>query len=157
MTSLKAFMRCRSKSYGCLAVRSAVFIKFLPAKAAQCRTTSLLPDYQVVGMRRRREGHDSSGRCPSALLHIREHGRAHPIACGMEVGKGKIHASHTATVPHPCSPCSCVSPSRLTPLFWHQWQGEAPPGRTAASRKVYVGQCSAVSPGTVQGDEAGIA
>src|SRR5262249_24106374 len=40
------------------------------------QTTSLLPDYQVVGMRRRREGHDSSGWCPSALLHIREHGRA---------------------------------------------------------------------------------
>src|SRR5215475_10342492 len=38
MTSLKAFMRCRSKSSGCLATRSAVFIKFLPAKAAQCRT-----------------------------------------------------------------------------------------------------------------------
>src|SRR4030095_2029867 len=37
MLSLKAFMTCRSKSYGCLAMRSAAFIKFLPAKAAQCR------------------------------------------------------------------------------------------------------------------------
>src|SRR5215510_6056415 len=37
MTSLKALMTYRSKSSGCLAVRSAVFIKFLPAKAAQCR------------------------------------------------------------------------------------------------------------------------
>src|SRR5262249_7012888 len=37
MISLKASMTCRSKSYGCLAMRSAGFIKFLPAKAAQCR------------------------------------------------------------------------------------------------------------------------
>src|SRR5215510_7233711 len=37
MISLKASMRCRSKSSGCLAMRSAVFIKFLLAKAAQCR------------------------------------------------------------------------------------------------------------------------
>jgi hypothetical protein len=38
MISSKASTRCRSKSYGCLATRSAVFIKFLPAKAAQCRS-----------------------------------------------------------------------------------------------------------------------
>src|SRR4029453_6422701 len=37
MISLKALTACRSKSSGCLAMRSAVFIKFLPAKAAQCR------------------------------------------------------------------------------------------------------------------------
>src|SRR5215470_15113008 len=37
MTLLKASMMCRSKSSVCLAMRSAVFIKFLPAKAAQCR------------------------------------------------------------------------------------------------------------------------
>src|SRR4030095_412207 len=37
MISLKASMTCRSRSYGCLAMRSAVFIKFLPAKGAQCR------------------------------------------------------------------------------------------------------------------------
>src|SRR4030095_16066778 len=37
MISLKASMMCRSKSYVYLAMRSAIFIKFLPAKAAQCR------------------------------------------------------------------------------------------------------------------------
>src|SRR5690242_16550106 len=37
MISLKASMTYRSKSYGCLAMRSAVFIKFLPVKVAQCR------------------------------------------------------------------------------------------------------------------------
>src|SRR4029434_6808596 len=37
MISLKASMTCRSKSYVCLAMRSAVFIKFLPARGAQCR------------------------------------------------------------------------------------------------------------------------
>ena len=30
-------MTCRSKSYVCLAMRSAVFIKFLPDRGAQCR------------------------------------------------------------------------------------------------------------------------
>src|SRR5262249_31853258 len=30
-------MTCRSKSYVCLAMRSAAFIKFLPARGAQCR------------------------------------------------------------------------------------------------------------------------
>jgi integrase/recombinase XerC len=34
-------MTCRSRSYGCLAMRSAVFIKFLPAKGAQCRLNTL--------------------------------------------------------------------------------------------------------------------
>src|SRR5215510_15852686 len=37
MISLKASMTCRSKSYVCLAMRSAIFIKFLPARGAQCR------------------------------------------------------------------------------------------------------------------------
>src|SRR5262247_4138468 len=37
MISLKASMTCRSKSYVCLAMRSAAFIKFLPARGAQCR------------------------------------------------------------------------------------------------------------------------
>src|SRR5215471_2138006 len=38
MISLKASMTCRSKSYVCLAMRSAAFIKFLPARGAQCRS-----------------------------------------------------------------------------------------------------------------------
>src|SRR5262249_6416789 len=33
---------CRSKSYVCLAMRSAVFIKFLPARGAQCRLYHML-------------------------------------------------------------------------------------------------------------------
>src|SRR5215510_14880468 len=37
MISLQASMTCRSKSYVCLAMRSAVFITFLPARGAQCR------------------------------------------------------------------------------------------------------------------------
>src|SRR5262245_28467795 len=43
--SLQASLMCRSKSYGCLAMRSAVFIKFLPAKAAQCR--SIVVDFLI--------------------------------------------------------------------------------------------------------------
>src|SRR5215475_12602932 len=38
MISLKVSMTCRSKSYVCLAMRSAIFIKFLPARGAQCRS-----------------------------------------------------------------------------------------------------------------------
>src|SRR4030095_2415960 len=37
MISLKASMTCRAKSSVSLAMRSAVFIKFLPARGAQCR------------------------------------------------------------------------------------------------------------------------
>src|SRR4029434_10853098 len=48
MISLKASMRCRSKSFVCLDKRSAVFIKFLAARGAQCR----LKIYRCRGMGR---------------------------------------------------------------------------------------------------------
>src|SRR5215211_7003934 len=51
MISLKASMTCRSKSYVCLAMRSAVFITFLPARGAQCRfdtIKSALSSYMFI-------------------------------------------------------------------------------------------------------------
>src|SRR5215471_1572052 len=47
MISLKASMTCRSKSYVCLAMRSAAFIKFLPARGAQCRFSHQLSVFAV--------------------------------------------------------------------------------------------------------------
>jgi hypothetical protein len=45
--SLKASMTCRSKSYACLGIRSAVFIKSLPDRVAQCRVLEELSPFSL--------------------------------------------------------------------------------------------------------------
>src|SRR5499433_3146325 len=51
MSLLKASMTCRSKSYVCLAMRSAAFIKFLPARGAQCRFYKIVPHFDAQELR----------------------------------------------------------------------------------------------------------